>query len=152
MASGKRIPFINVLRLLAMVFVLTPHLLAYQLENQVMIWVGTYVLNPLHIVQYCGALGVSLFYITSGYLTMPQAGTGRCVQRLYRQVLSLMVEVFAAMMFCMVVSYAFQALFMAIRGPMPPLPCGTGWLPRCCTATLCSAYPRRASCGSWCPS
>ena len=64
MASGKRIPFINVLRLLAMVFVLTPHLLAYQLENQVMIWVGTYVLNPLHIVQYCGALGVSLFYIT----------------------------------------------------------------------------------------
>ena len=53
MASGKRIPFINVLRLLAMVFVLTPHLLAYQLENQVMIWVGTYVLNPLHIVQYC---------------------------------------------------------------------------------------------------
>ena len=27
MASGKRIPFINVLRLLAMVFVLTPHLL-----------------------------------------------------------------------------------------------------------------------------
>ena len=41
MASGKRIPFINVLRLLAMVFVLTPHLLAYQLENQVMIWVGT---------------------------------------------------------------------------------------------------------------
>ena len=36
MASGKRIPFINVLRLLAMVFVLTPHLLAYQLENQVM--------------------------------------------------------------------------------------------------------------------
>ena len=90
MASGKRRPFINVLRLLAMVFVLTPHLLAYQLENQVMIWVGTYVLNPLHIVQYCGALGVSLFYITSGYLTMPQAGTGRCVQRLYRQVLSLM--------------------------------------------------------------
>lgn len=66
MASGKRIPFINVLRLLAMVFVLTPHLLAYQLANQVMIWVGTYVLNPLHIVQYCGALGVSLFYITSG--------------------------------------------------------------------------------------
>ena len=120
MASGKRIPFINVLRLLAMVFVLTPHLLAYQLENQVMIWVGTYVLNPLHIVQYCGALGVSLFYITSGYLTMPQAGTGRCVQRLYRQVLSLMVEVFAAMMFCMVVSYAFQALFTAINGHQGP--------------------------------
>lgn len=120
MASGKRIPFINVLRLLAMVFVLTPHLLAYQLENQVMIWVGTYVLNPLHIVQYCGALGVSLFFITSGYLTMPQAGTGRCVQRLYRQVLSLMVEVFAAMMFCMVVSYAFQALFTAINGHQGP--------------------------------
>lgn len=86
MASGKRIPFINVLRLLAMVFVLTPHLLAYQLENQVMIWVGTYVLNPLHIVQYCGALGVSLFYTPAAISPCPRRAraaaysgcTGRC--------------------------------------------------------------------------
>lgn len=75
-----------------------------------------YVLNPLHIIQCLGAFGVCIFFITSGYLTMPQIGTKRYLQRFFKQIVGIMIDVIVAMMFCMLLSVGFEYIFESING------------------------------------
>ena len=72
--QNSRVAYISALRGLAMFMVLTPHILAYRIETTAFRYLVHYVLNPLHIIQFTGAIGVSIFFITSGYLTLKQVG------------------------------------------------------------------------------
>lgn len=109
-----RIAFISILRMIAMLCVLTPHLLAYRIENISMRMLAFYVFNRLHIIQFGGALGVSLFFLTSGYLTLSQIGSGHYGQRIYKQIVVVIIEAFIAMMFCMLFSKLFEYIFRSI--------------------------------------
>ena len=104
------------MRMIAMISVMLPHLLAYQMPNLLTRYLAHYVLNPLHIIQFMGTFGVSMFFITSGYLLMPQVGSGQCVKRFFKQVVGLMAEVFVAEMFAMAFSRGCQQLFTSING------------------------------------
>lgn len=114
--KSKRLAYITVVRIIAMCCVITPHLLAYRIDTIGMRYLAHYGLNRIHIIQFGGALGVSLFFITSGYLTMPQIGRGRYKQRFFKQIIAMMIEVFVSIMFCMFFSWVFTYIFKSING------------------------------------
>lgn len=109
-----RLPWINYLRIIAMVCVLIPHLYAYRIDNMSARYLGHYVLNRLHIIQFGGALGVCIFFITSGYLTMPQIGSKRYLYRFIKQIVLMHLQVMAAMLFLCLISECFEELFYAV--------------------------------------
>lgn len=96
-----------------MLLVLTPHLLAYRFETLAMRYLAFYVLNPLYIIQYGGALGVSIFFVTSGYLSVKPIGTKHYLRRLYNSVFVMLIEVFVGVMFCAAFSKCCQYVFSA---------------------------------------
>ena len=105
--KNNRYAYISLLRAFAMAMVITPHLLAYRFETLTMRYLAFYVLNPLYIIQYCGALGVSIFFVTSGYLSVGQVGKKNYFRRFYKSIIVLMAEVFVGIMFC----WAFAEVF-----------------------------------------
>lgn len=111
--NSGRLPWINYLRIIAMICVLIPHLYAYRIDNFGARLLGHF-LNRLKIIQFGGALGVSIFFITSGYLTMPQIGSKRYLQRFIKQILLMHLHVMVAMLFLCMFSECFEELFYAV--------------------------------------
>lgn len=115
-SKNNRYAYISLLRALAMAMVITPHLLAYRFETLAMRYLAFYVLNPLSIIQYCGALGVSIFFVTSGYLSVGQVGKKNYISRFYKSVIVMMVEVFFGIMFCWAFSETFERFVFSKAG------------------------------------
>lgn len=115
-SKNNRYAYISLLRAFAMAMVLTPHLLAYYFETLTMRYFAFYVLNPLNIIQFGGALGVSIFFVTSGYLSVGQIGKKNYLARFYKSVIVMMVEVFVGIMFCWAFSEVFERFVFANAG------------------------------------
>lgn len=113
--AKKRYAYIGLLRSFAMIMVIFPHLIAYRFPTIGVNYIGYYILNPLHIIQCCGAMGVSIFFITSGYLSLGSIGAGNYFKRFYKSVIVLFIEVFVAIMFCWLFSAVAEKIF-AIMG------------------------------------
>lgn len=67
--SGQKYEFINYLRVFAMVSVAWPHLVANMDPEWPVLHLVQWMINrPLHLIQNFGALGVSIFFVISGFL------------------------------------------------------------------------------------
>ena len=67
--SGQKYEFINYLRVFAMVSVAWPHLVANMNPEWPVLHLVQWMINrPLHLIQNFGALGVSIFFVISGFL------------------------------------------------------------------------------------
>lgn len=107
----SRVAYISVLRGMAMIMVLIPHILAYRIETTAFRYLAHYVLNPLHIIQFTGAIGVSIFFITSGYLTLKQIGGEKFLQRFLKSVVMMVIQVFIAIIFVWLIVSIFDLIF-----------------------------------------
>ncbi|WP_171632545.1 acyltransferase family protein [Paenibacillus plantarum] len=73
MDSGKRLDFLEILRVLAVLFVIWDHMVANWLDRNKQVWlplniIREYVTKPLAIIQDFGFLGVVIFFLISGYI------------------------------------------------------------------------------------
>ena len=108
---AKRHGWIGLLRIFAMLMVITPHLLAYRLTTLQMQYFEWYVLRPLKIIQFGGAFGVSIFFITSGFLSAGSIGRGKYISRFYKSFVVIFIQVVAASLFCWAFSTVFEKIY-----------------------------------------
>ena len=99
--AGARIDFIDTLRGLAVLMVLWDHLVGIYLDKSHQTWwlhgwVSRYVNEPLGIIQNFGWLGVSLFFLVSGYVITHVAQRETRAQFGIRRVFRIYPPVFAA--------------------------------------------------------
>ena len=110
--NQSRQKFIIILRCIAMCMVFTPHIIAYTIDNNFIRYIAYYIFNPFHIIQCCGAIGVSIFFITSGYLTYNQIGT--CKTKRFIKSIILIIQTFFAIIFLFVICNIFIYFFKKI--------------------------------------
>ena len=90
--------FINYLRVLAMALVAWPHLVANMNPTWPVLHFVQWCINrPLHLIQDFGALGVSLFFIISGFLAAENTETG--VRYFKKKILRIYFPVLFSMLF-----------------------------------------------------
>ena len=99
MEKKNNLYYISCLRVIAMAMVFIPHILIYIVENDAMRYLRYYILNPMHIINGMGSMGVCIFFLISGFLSAPSVGKGNRFARLFKSVAAVFISVFAATVF-----------------------------------------------------
>lgn len=107
-APGKDIAFIHLLRLVAVSMVLYDHLIAIYAERwkdilwMPPIWLNTYLFTPFGIIQSMGFIGVSLFFLVSGYIITHAASSETRREFLIKRVLRIYPPLIGSVLVCVI--------------------------------------------------
>ena len=99
MKEKERYAFLDILRCLALIMILYDHLGPFYAPEWTIAQItDTILFIPLHIIQYSGALGVSLFFAISGFLAAKNADDEKLIiKKLPYKILKLYIPLLPIM-------------------------------------------------------
>lgn len=117
--SYADIPFIHVLRAIAVLMVVYDHLIGSYIDTKKWTWIpktwlDTYVLAPFGIIQSFGFMGVALFFLVSGYIITHVASSESRREFLIKRVFRIYPPLIVSVLVCLLCG-------QWIGVPTPPL-------------------------------
>ena len=113
MKEKERYVFLDILRCLALIMILYDHLGPfYAPEWTVAQITDTILFIPLHIIQYSGALGVSLFFAISGFLAAKNADDEKLI---IKKLPSKIFKLYIPLLISFITFYIYQCTISFIQ-------------------------------------
>lgn len=113
MKEKERYAFLDILRCLALIMILYDHLGPFYAPEWTIAQItDTILFIPLHIIQYSGALGVSLFFAISGFLAAKNADDEKLIiKKLPYKILKLYIP----LLISFITFYIYQRIISFIQ-------------------------------------